>query len=64
MQAFSWVAKLAFLVFGPMVDLKLLFMYSTVFKKRFVAQLVVSLACLVIILSFVWKSLAPLLNGN
>jgi uncharacterized protein len=64
MQAFSWVAKLAFLVFGPMVDLKLLFMYSTVFKKRFVAQLVVSVALLVGILSFAWTFLAPLLHGN
>jgi uncharacterized membrane protein YraQ (UPF0718 family) len=62
MQAFSWVAKLAFLVFGPMVDLKLLFMYTTVFKKRFVAGLVVSLAALVIILSFAWRALAPIFH--
>ena len=64
MQAFSWVAKLAFLVFGPMVDLKLLFMYSTVFKKRFVAGLVVSLAVFVITLSLAWKVLTPLFYAN
>ena len=33
------MAKLAFLVFGPMFDLKLLFIYSAVFRKRFVAGL-------------------------
>ncbi len=37
--AFPAVAKLAFLVFGPMFDLKLLFIYSAVFRKRFVAGL-------------------------
>jgi uncharacterized membrane protein YraQ (UPF0718 family) len=37
--AFPGVAKLAFLVFGPMFDLKLLFIYSAVFRKRFVAGL-------------------------
>jgi hypothetical protein len=37
--AFPGVAKLAFLVFGPMFDLKLLFIYSAVFRKRFIAGL-------------------------
>lgn len=37
--AFPAVAKLAFLVFGPMVDLKLIFLYGAVFQKRFVAGL-------------------------
>ena len=45
--AFPAVAKLAFLVFGPMLDLKLLFLYSSVFKKRFVAGLAVGLFVLV-----------------
>lgn len=44
---FPMVAKLAFLVFGPMVDLKLLFIYSAVFKKRFVLGLAVGLFVLV-----------------
>lgn len=45
--AFPSVAKLAFLVFGPMFDLKLLFIYSAVFRKRFVAGLGVGLFLLI-----------------
>lgn len=50
--AFPAVAKLAFLVFGPMVDLKLMFIYASVFRKRFVAGLagglfvIIGLMCL------------------
>ncbi len=40
---FPSVSKLAFLVFGPMVDLKLIFIYSSVFRKRFVLGLVIAL---------------------
>jgi uncharacterized membrane protein YraQ (UPF0718 family) len=45
--AFPAVAKLAFLVFGPMMDLKLLFIYSAVFTKRFVLGLAVGLFILI-----------------
>jgi uncharacterized membrane protein YraQ (UPF0718 family) len=45
--AFPGVAKLAFLVFGPMFDLKLLFIYSAVFRKRFVAGLAIGLFLLI-----------------
>ena len=41
--AFPAVAKLAFLVFGPMMDFKLAFIYSAVFTRRFVAALAVGL---------------------
>ena len=41
--AFPAVAKLAFLVFGPMMDLKLAFIYSAVFTRRFVAGLAIGL---------------------
>jgi uncharacterized membrane protein YraQ (UPF0718 family) len=41
--AFPAVAKLAFLVFGPMMDLKLAFIYSAVFTRRFVAALAIGL---------------------
>jgi uncharacterized membrane protein YraQ (UPF0718 family) len=41
--AFPAVAKLAFLVFGPMMDLKLVFIYSAVFTPRFVASLAIGL---------------------
>lgn len=44
---FPPVAKLAFLVLGPMLDLKLLFIYSAVFKKRFVLGLAIGLFVLV-----------------
>lgn len=44
---FPAVAKLAFLVLGPMLDLKLLFIYSAVFKKRFVIGLAIGLFVLV-----------------
>jgi uncharacterized membrane protein YraQ (UPF0718 family) len=45
--AFSSASKLAFLVFGPMMDLKLVFIYGLVFRKRFIACLVVLLFVLV-----------------
>lgn len=40
---FSFGAKLAFLTFGPMMDFKLLFLYQTVMRKRFVAMLAIGL---------------------
>ncbi|MBP7948215.1 MAG: permease [Verrucomicrobiales bacterium] len=52
---FSKAAKLAFLVFGPMMDVKLLFLYSTVFKRRFVLVLVVALALLTWFLCRAWQ---------
>jgi uncharacterized protein len=45
--AFPAVAKLAFLVFGPMMDLKLIFIYSAVFRKRFVFGLALGLFLLI-----------------
>ena len=39
--SFPKVAQLSFRTIGPMVDLKLLFMYSAVFKKRVVLALIV-----------------------
>ncbi|MGC1481526.1 MAG: permease [Chthoniobacterales bacterium] len=44
---FPAVSKLAFLVFGPMMDVKLIFIYSSVFRKRFVLGMVVGLFILV-----------------
>ncbi|MDP4625022.1 MAG: permease [Akkermansiaceae bacterium] len=40
---FTWGAKLAFLVFGPMLDVKLIFLYQTVLKRKFIVALGVSL---------------------
>ena len=40
---FPTIAKLAFLVFGPVISLKLIFLYSSIFRKRFVFGLAVGL---------------------
>lgn len=47
-------AKLAFLVFGPMMDVKLVFMYLSVFRPKFVATLAISLFFVIGILSYLW----------
>jgi uncharacterized membrane protein YraQ (UPF0718 family) len=43
LTTFPMAAKLAFLVFGPMFDFKLLFLYGSAFSKRFVLLLGVGL---------------------
>ena len=43
LTTFPMAAKLAFLVFGPMLDLKLLFLYSAAFSKRFILKLALGL---------------------
>jgi|TARA_B110000914_G_scaffold225833_1_gene247798 uncharacterized membrane protein YraQ (UPF0718 family) len=40
---FKYGPKLAFMVFGPMMDAKLVFLYSTVFKWKFIAFLFVAI---------------------
>ncbi len=40
---FPMTAKLAFLLFGPMFDLKLYWLYGLLFKKRVVITLAISL---------------------
>ena len=45
--AFPAASKLAFLVLGPMLDIKLLFLYSSIFTKRFVFGLSVALFLLI-----------------
>jgi uncharacterized protein len=49
--AFPATAKLAFLVFGPMFDLKLMFIYSSVFTRRFVLGMAVGLFVLIGLIS-------------
>ena len=49
--AFPFAAKLAFLVFGPMVDVKLFFLYGMVFRRRFVVLLSLALFIAVALLS-------------
>ncbi|MEI8233614.1 MAG: permease [Verrucomicrobiota bacterium] len=44
---FPMAAKLAFMVFGPMMDVKLLFMYGLVFRKRFTLPFALALFLLI-----------------
>ena len=53
-RAISSTAKLAFLVYGPMMDLKLVFMYATIFKKKVVFWLVIGLFVLVGLVCVPW----------
>lgn len=55
LDKFSYAARLAFLVFGPMMDIKLLFLYSTVFNKRFILYLALALFLLIGNLSLAWE---------
>lgn len=48
---FKYGPKLAFMVFGPMMDAKLIFLYSTVFKWKFIASLLAGLFLLTWVLS-------------
>ena len=47
-------AKLAFLVFGPMLDVKLVFMYASIFRRKFMIGLCVALFVLVALASKPW----------
>lgn len=54
MAAFSMAAKLAFLVFGPMMDIKLLFMYASVFKRKVVVYMMFGLFGLIWLFAHPW----------
>lgn len=51
---FVLAAPMAFMVFGPMMDVKLTFMYSSIFKGRFVLILALSLFILIGFLCIQW----------
>jgi uncharacterized membrane protein YraQ (UPF0718 family) len=53
-SGFASAAKLAFLVFGPMLDIKLVFMYASVFRRKFLIGLSIALFLLVALLSKPW----------
>lgn len=53
-----YAAKLGFLVFGPMMDVKLLFMYSSLFRARFVWTLFIGLFLASTVICSLW-SLIP-----
>jgi hypothetical protein len=57
LDKFSWGAKLAFLTYGPMMDVKLLFLYQTVLKKRFIVMLALALFVAIGGISAFWQQL-------
>lgn len=60
---FPTAAKLAFMTFGPMVDAKLIFIYASIFRKRFILGLVVGLFILIgVVCVRMQVVLAPMLN--
>ncbi|MCW1922023.1 permease [Luteolibacter arcticus] len=56
LDKFTYGAKLAFLVFGPMLDVKLLFLYQTVLKKRFILWLALGLFVAIGAASIAWQA--------
>jgi uncharacterized membrane protein YraQ (UPF0718 family) len=56
-------AKIAFLVLGPMFDLKLLMMFTRVFRRRIIMTIVISVAVQVFLYSmavhYLWFLIAP-----
>ena len=53
-------SKMAFMVLGPMLDVKLLFLYQTVMRKKFLFFLAIGLFVLIGLLSVVWQEFEPL----
>ena len=56
LDKFSWSAKLAFLTFGPMMDVKLLFLYQTVLRKRFILLLAFGLFVSIGVVTILWQN--------
>jgi uncharacterized protein len=57
LDKFTAGAKLAFLTFGPVMDVKLLFLYQTVMRKRFIIGLGIGLAIAIGGASILWQYL-------
>jgi len=57
LDKFSWGAKLAFLTFGPMMDVKLIFLYQTVMRKNFIIALALGLFLAIGGISVFWQHL-------
>jgi len=58
-------SKLAFLVLGPMLDFKLYFMYTRVFRPRLIWTIIVSVVLQVLfyalVFHFIWENYGPLI---
>lgn len=59
---FGRVPKMAFLVFGPMMDVKLLFLYQTLMKMKSVILLAILLFVLVGAVTLLWGECIPFLQ--
>ncbi len=63
LDKFTYGAKLAFLTYGPMMDVKLLFLYQTVLRRRFILLLALGLFIATGVAAIAWQagisSLAP-----
>ncbi len=63
LDKFTYGAKLAFLTYGPMMDVKLLFLYQTVLRRRFILLLALGLFVATGAVAIAWQagisSLAP-----
>jgi hypothetical protein len=57
LDRFTYGAKLAFLVFGPMMDVKLTFLYQTVMRRRFIAGMAAGIFLAVGAVTVFWQHL-------
>jgi hypothetical protein len=66
--ALPGAAKLAFLVLGPMFDIKLYFMYTQVFRRRLIGTVFGTVTVLTFLFAVavhsLWPHVAPLLGGG
>lgn len=62
LHKFSWGAKLAFLTFGPMMDVKLIFLYQTVLKRRFILGMAIGIFLAVWLAAIAWQAGITALN--
>lgn len=54
---FPPAAKLAFLLFGPVFDLKLFWLYGLVFRRRFVVLMALGLFALIAFICWIWAGI-------
>lgn len=53
---FTWSAKLAFLVFGPMLDVKLIFLYQSVLRRKFILVMALSVFAFIWVIAVAWET--------
>ena len=56
LSKFTWSAKLAFLVFGPMLDVKLIFLYQTVLRRKFILIMALSVFAFIWVVAVAWET--------